>query len=102
MTAAPASRALMATSGNGRGGHDFKRQWHHRELPLDDGDPLSWVLIDDPAHLRPHAECFRRAGPDGPNRGVHPTEAAELLAAAGHPDVAHVHVDTHVGQSMSH
>ena len=82
--------------------HAFLDHWHLHQLDLADGDVLAWVLIDDPAHSRPHAECFRRTGPDGSNRGVHPTEAVRLLAEASHPDVAHVHVDTHVGQSISH
>ena len=69
-----------------------------RAVDLPDGDMLRWVFIDDPAHRRPHAECFRTD-----RRGnLHPTEARRLLDELGHPDAAFVRLDTHVGRSISH
>jgi hypothetical protein len=70
--------------------HGFRDYWHQRSLVLDDGDVLRWTLIDDPLHLRPHAECFRTD-----RRGnVHVSVALELLRAVGHADVEHVHLST--------
>ena len=78
--------------------HAFLQHWHDRELELADGDVLRWVLIDDPQHRGPHAECFRSEG-----RGnLHPTEARRLLAEHGHPDADLVSLDTHVGRGAFH
>ena len=75
--------------------HSFLQHWHDREVELADGALLTWVLIDDPQHRGPHAECFRLDG-----EGLHPVEARRLLC--GHPDAELVAVDTHVGRGAFH
>ena len=77
--------------------HAFLEHWHDRSLELPDGDTLRWVLIDDPQHRGPHAECFRLDG-----RGVDPAEARRLLADLRHPDAELVAIDTHVGRGAFH
>ena len=45
--------------------NDFRRHWHRRQLEPDDGDVLTWALIDEPGGARaPHAACFRRMRPE--------------------------------------
>ena len=56
------------------------------------------VLIDDPQHHGPYAECFRVDVVGG----VHPVEAKRLLAERDHPDAEFVAVDTHVGRRSFH
>lgn len=81
--------------------HKFLDHWHRRELPLPDGDVLSWTLMDDPARP-PHAECFRLTSSDGSSRLLHSIEAARLLVEHGHPEAEHVRLERHVGQPFTH
>ena len=37
----------------GRGGHDFKRHWHHRALELRDGQVVTWLVVDRPDRGHP-------------------------------------------------
>ena len=83
--------------GQRRRSHSFLEHWHDRHLELPDGATLTWVLVDDPRHRGPHAECFRLDG-----RGLHATDARGLLLEHGHPDAELVALATHVGRSMTH
>ena len=80
----------------------FLDYWNRRELRLLNGDVLRWVLIDDPAHGTPHAECFRLTSADGNSHVLHPTQAVRLLTECYHPDVEHVPDETHVRQTFTH
>ena len=78
--------------------HSFLEHWHGWALELPDGDVVRWVLMDDPQHSAPHAECFRTD-----RRGnLHPAEARHLLLEHGHPDAELVAVATHVGRGAFH
>jgi hypothetical protein len=64
----------------GRGRDDWKAYWHHRRVPLPDGDELLYVVIDRKPPGR--TECTRTV-----RRGaIHQTVAHRLLLELGHPD----------------
>ena len=64
----------------GRGSTHAFDHWHHRELVLEDGDRLTWLVVDSPAP--PWADAFRLA-----SRGAITSEqGVELFRGAGHPD----------------
>ena len=69
-----------------RGRHAFLDTWERRQLVTLAGT-LHWVVMPGVRNdYGQRCECFRLVQPDGTSRGVHWTEALELLRAVGHPD----------------
>ena len=53
VTPSPRSRTLARACVMGRGGDEYKRRWHHRELELDDGDELTWMVVEHSLEKEP-------------------------------------------------
>lgn len=80
-----------------RGGLGFLQYWHDRQLVLDDGEILSWCVIERPGGA-PWIAYYRtdRRG------GIHETIGHRLLVEHGHPDAALGMRGDHVGTGRFH